>query len=153
MFGLLKLGSVNKLQAMQHCCSTYLLTERGKHKWYICLRIGFLCLLLVVIVCKLLRYLLRDTSGYMPRGHRVFNKLTPPMGVRNIGSCQPLLCHSFWLLAGRRSGFFIPPNPLPLCLLGFDVDRSIFAYFLEPSPLLGHEKVICCISVVNFILK
>ena len=36
------------------------------------------------------------------------------MGVRDIGSCQPLLCHSFWLLAGRRCGFFIPPNPLPL---------------------------------------
>ena len=29
---LLKLGPVNKLQAMQHCFSTYLLTERGKHK-------------------------------------------------------------------------------------------------------------------------
>ena len=24
----------------------------------------------------------------MPRGHRVFNKLTPPMGVRDIGSFQ-----------------------------------------------------------------
>ena len=106
---------------------------------------GFLCFLLVVIVCKLLRYLFRDTSRYMPGGHRVFNKLTPPIGVRDIGNCQPLLCHSFWLLAGRRSGFFIPPNPLPLCLLGFDVDRSIFlAYFLGPSPLLGYEKVICC---------
>ena len=81
----------------------------------------------------------------MPRGHRVFNKLTPPIGVRDNGSCQLLLCHSFWLLAGRRSGFFIPPNPLPLCLLGFDVDPSIFlAYFLGPSPLLGHKKVICC---------
>ena len=67
------------------------------------------------------------------------------MGVRDIGSCQPLLCHSFWLLAGRRSGFFIPPNPLPLCLLGFDMDRIVFlAYFLGPAPLLGHEKVICC---------
>ena len=70
--------------------------------------------------------------------HRVFNKLTPPVGVRDIGSCQPLLCHSFWLLAGRRSGFFIPPNPLPLCLLGFDVDRSLFlAYFLGALTFTG----------------
>ena len=35
VFGLLKLGPVNKLQAMQHCFSTYLLTERGKHKAYL----------------------------------------------------------------------------------------------------------------------
>ena len=33
VFGLPKLGPVNKLQAMQHCFATYLLTERGKHKY------------------------------------------------------------------------------------------------------------------------
>ena len=82
-----------------------------RNKWYICLRIGFLCFLLVVIACKLLRYLFRDTSGYIPRGHKVSNKFTPPVGVRDIGSCQPLLCHSFWLFAGRRSVFFHPSQP------------------------------------------
>ena len=66
---------------MQLCFSTYLLTERGKHKWYICLQIGFLCFLLVVIVCKLLRYLFRDTSGYMPRGHTITQNKKRPGAV------------------------------------------------------------------------
>ena len=40
----------------------------------------------------------------MPRGHRVFNKLTPPIGVRDIGSCQPLLCHSCVIHFGYSLG-------------------------------------------------
>ena len=70
VFGLLKLGPVNKLQAMQHCFSTYLLTERRKHKKLFSPKVMFYYQTFFLLqICTLL-----DCSQEMPRkkmgGHR-----------------------------------------------------------------------------------
>ena len=111
---------------------------------------GFLCFLLVVIVCKLLRYLFRDTSRYMPRGHRVFNKLTPLWGCVTSEAVNRCCVIHFRYSLGEEVVFSSLPT-LSLCVFLAVMWIVVYSWHIFWGPHLywATRKL----SVVNFILK
>ena len=111
---------------------------------------GFLCFLLVVIVCKLLRYLFRDTSRYMPRGHRVFNKLTPLWGCVTLEAVNRCCVIHFRYSLGEEV-VFSSLRTLSLCVFLAVMWIVVYSWHIFWGPHLywATRKL----SVVNFILK